>query len=124
MAKKDFQIILGTSTGWFPFYHMGVRSAIAGMNNWAPEIMTLMIKASEEENWPLAHKAYVVMMDLSKKMHFTDSTIASHMALKARGFESGYPRKPMILPEQDDHTYAQIKTWIEDAFTILDLKFT
>jgi dihydrodipicolinate synthase/N-acetylneuraminate lyase len=124
LAKKDFQVILGTSTGWFPFYHMGVRAAIAGMNNWAPEIMTLLVSATESEDWDTAHKAYVVMMDLSKKMHFTDSTIVSHMALKARGYEAGFPRKPMLLPESDDKTYEQILNWIKDAFATLDIEFS
>jgi dihydrodipicolinate synthase/N-acetylneuraminate lyase len=122
--NKDFQVIIGTSTGWLPFYYMGVRACIAGMNNWAPEIMTAMLKWTFEGNDDMAKKAYVVMMDLSSKLHFTDSTIASHMALYARGFDAGYPRKPMLLPPFTDPKYKEIRNDIMAAFETLGLEFT
>lgn len=122
--KKNFQVIIGTSTGWLPLYYMGVRATIAGMNNWAPEIMTAMLKWTFEGNEDMAKKAYVVMMDISAKMHFADSTIASHMALYARGFDAGYPRKPMLLPPFSDPKYKEIRSDIRDAFEALGLEFT
>ena len=124
LKNEDFQLIIGTSTGWLPLHHMNVNAAIAGMNNWAPEIMTEMMKATFEKDWPRAEKAYCVMMDLSRKMHFTDSTIASHMALYARGFNAGVPRKPMFLPEASDPRYKQIVTWLEEGFAELGLELT
>ncbi|GAK55270.1 dihydrodipicolinate synthase [Candidatus Vecturithrix granuli] len=120
--KKDFQIIIGTSTGWLPFYYMGVRATIGGMNNWAPEIMTEMIKATFEGNMERAERAYLVMLDLSAKMHFTDSTIASHIALYARGFNAGFPRKPMMLPPFDDQKYKEIRGWLARGFETLGLE--
>ena len=122
--NKDFQIIIGTSTAWLPLYYMGVRAVIAGMNNWAPEVMTAMVKWTVEGNEEMARKAYVVMADLSAKMHFADSTIASHMALYARGFDAGYPRKPMFLPPFTDPKYAEIKKDIAAGFETLGLEFT
>ena len=122
--NKDFQIIIGTSTAWLPLYYMGVRAVIAGMNNWAPEVMTAMVKWTVEGNEEMAKKAYVVMADLSAKMHFADSTIASHMALYARGFDAGYPRKPMFLPPCSDPKYAEIKKDIAAGFETLGLEFT
>ncbi len=122
-AGKDFQLIMGTSTGWLPLYHMGVRAMIAGMNNWAPEIMTELVRATFAGEWDRARKAYLVMMQLSAKLHFTDSTIASHMALYARGFDGGFPRKPMLLPRFDDPKYAEIRTVLEKGFAELDLPF-
>lgn len=120
-GKKDFQLIIGTSTGWLPLYYMGVRATIAGMNNWAPEVMTELVRATFAGEEARARKAYLVMMDLSAKMHFADSTIASHMALYARGFDAGYPRKPMILPPFSDPKYAEIGTWLEQGFAELGL---
>lgn len=120
-AGKDFQLIIGTSTGWLPLYHMGVRACIAGMSNWAPEIMTELIRATFAGEWDRARKAYLVMMDLSAKLHFTDSTIASHMALYARGYDAGFPRKPMLLPPRSDPKYGEIAGWIQKAFDELGL---
>jgi len=120
--RKDFEVILGTSKGWFPFYYMGIRATIAGMNNWAPEIMTDMIKWTFEGDRERSEKAYMVMMDLSKKMHFTDSTMASHMGLYARGFDGGFPRKPMILPPFDDPKYREIRSLLKKGFDELGLE--
>ncbi|MDR2477736.1 MAG: dihydrodipicolinate synthase family protein [Treponema sp.] len=121
---NDFQVIAGTSTGWLPLYYMGIRATIAGMNNWAPEIMTEMVRATFADETEKARKAYLVMMDLSAKLHFTDSTIASHMALYARGFDAGYPRKPMFLPPFSDARYKEIRLWLEEGFAELGLPFT
>ena len=122
IAGGSLEIILGTSTGWLPLHHMGVNAAIAGMNNWAPEIMTELFRATFERDWQRAEKAYTVMMDLSRKMHFTDSTIASHMGLYARGFDAGVPRKPMLLPPFDDARYDRIRKWIRSGFDTLGLE--
>jgi dihydrodipicolinate synthase/N-acetylneuraminate lyase len=122
--NTNFQVIIGTSTGWLPLYYMGVRATIAGMNNWAPEIMTEMIRATFANETDRARKAYLVMMDLSAKLHFADSTIASHMALYARGFDAGYPRKPMVLPDFKDPKYGEIRGWLEEGFKELGIPFT
>ena len=118
---KDFQIILGTSTGWLPFYYMGIQATIAGMNNWAPEIMTALIKWTFEGDRGKSEKAYSVMMDLSRKMHFTDSTIASHMGLYARGFDAGFPKKPMVLPPFDAPKYKEVRGLLKRGFEELGL---
>jgi dihydrodipicolinate synthase/N-acetylneuraminate lyase len=122
-GEKLFQVIIGTSTGWLPLYFMGVRATIAGMNNWAPEIMTELVRATFAGEMDRAREVYLVMMDLSAKLHFTDSTIASHMALYARGFDAGYPRKPMILPSFSDPKYREIRANIEQAFSRLGISF-
>jgi 4-hydroxy-tetrahydrodipicolinate synthase len=122
LGGKDFQIILGTSTGWLPFYYMGIRAAIAGMNNWAPEIMTELMASTFAGDQARSEQVYVVMMDLSKKMHFTDSTIASHMGLYARGFEAGFPRKPMVLPPFDAPKYSEIRGILQEGFEKLGLE--
>ena len=124
LKGSDFQLILGTSTGWLPLHFMGIEAVIAGMNNWAPEIMTELIQATFAQDWPRAELAYTIMLDLSRKMHFTDSTIASHMALYARGYDAGFPRKPMLLPPFSDSRYAQIRGWLEEGFARLGLPLT
>lgn len=116
LAESDFQMILGTSKGWLPFYDMGIRAMIGGMSNWAPEIMTALVSATESGDRPRAEQLYVLMMDLSAKMHFTDSTIVSQMGLYARGFDGGYARKPMVLPPLSDPRYVEIRTWLEEGF--------
>jgi dihydrodipicolinate synthase/N-acetylneuraminate lyase len=121
IKKKNFQVILGTSKGWLPFYYMGIRAMIAGMNNWAPEIITALVKWTFAGDVEKSEKAYLVMMDLSRKMHFTDSTIASHMGLYARGFDAGFPRKPMLLPPFDDPKYREVRAFLQKGFDELGI---
>ncbi|MCC7207247.1 MAG: dihydrodipicolinate synthase family protein [Anaerolineae bacterium] len=116
LAGRQFQVILGTSKGWLPFYYMGVRAMIAGMSNWAPEIMTALTRATFDGDQERSERLYVLMLDLSAKMHFSDSTIVSLMGLYARGYDAGYPRKPMQLPPFDSPKYAEIRGWLEDGF--------
>ena len=122
-AGIPFQFIAGTSTGWLPLYFMGVRAAIAGINNWAPEIMTELVRATFAGEWDRARKAYLVMMKLSGKLHFADSTVVSHMALYARGYNAGFPRKPMLLPAFSDPKYRELREVIEGGFVELGLPF-
>ncbi len=120
LSGKDFKVIIGTSTGWLPFYYMGIDTMIAGMCNYAPEIISDMYRYTVNGQTEKAEKAYQIMMDLSKKIKFTDSTIASHMALYARGYEAGYPRKPMQLPPLNDSKYKEVKLAIDKALKGLD----
>ncbi|MCL2616551.1 MAG: dihydrodipicolinate synthase family protein [Defluviitaleaceae bacterium] len=108
--NKDFHTIIGTSTGWLPFYYMGINTMIAGMCNYAPEVISAMYEYCEAGDFERAEKVYQVMMDYSGKAKFTDSTVASHMILKARGFDCCHPRLPMQLPASDDPKYAQLKS--------------
>jgi dihydrodipicolinate synthase/N-acetylneuraminate lyase len=101
---------------------MGSRAMIAGMNNWAPEVITLLVKTTFEEDFERAEKAYLVMMELSRKMHFADSTIASHMGLYARKYHGGYPRLPMALPPYDSPKYNEIREIIRKGFDELGIE--
>lgn len=119
---RPFEVILGTSKGWLPYYYMGSRAMIAGMNNWAPEVITYLVKTTFEGAQVESEKAYVVMMDLSRKMHFMDSTLVSHMGLYARGFNGGYPRLPMALPPFDSSKYIEIREIIRKGLVQLGLE--
>jgi dihydrodipicolinate synthase/N-acetylneuraminate lyase len=121
LEKKQFDVILGTSKGWLPYYYMGCRAMIAGMNNYAPEIMSLLTQSTFDGDIATSEKAYMVMMDISAKLHFTDSTIASHMALYSRGYNAGYPRKPMMLPAFDHPKYSEIHSVLQKGFSSLGL---
>ncbi len=123
-AGRDFQIILGTSKGWLPFYYMGIEAMIAGMNNYAPEVIAALVESTFAGDTVRAERVYLVMMELSRKLHFTDSTIASHMALYARGYYAGVPRRPMALPPFDDPKYREVREALQRGFAALELEMT
>ena len=115
LNHKNFKVIIGTSTGWLPYSTMGIDTMIAGMCNYAPEIVSTLYKYTSTGDMERAEKAYLIMMNYLAKCRFTDSTIVSHMVLKARGFDCGYPRLPMTLPAFDDLKYAQLKADFEQV---------
>lgn len=118
--KKDFKTIIGTSTGWLPFAQMGIDTMIAGMCNYAPEIISKMYQLTMDGDLERAEKAYKIMMDYSAKTKFTDSTIVSHMILKARGLTAGYARRPMLLPPDGDPVYTKLKSEFEEAIAAIE----
>ncbi len=120
IKNKDFKTIIGTSTGWLPFAQMGIDTMIAGMCNYAPEIVSKMYQLTMAGDLERAEKAYAVLMDYSGKTKFTDSTIVSHMILKARGFDAGFPRRPMLLPKDEDPKYEQLKKEFEEAIAQIE----
>lgn len=114
---KDFKTIIGTSTGWLPFYYMGINTMIAGMSNYAPEIISALYRATIAGDVALSEKLYALVIDYSDKLKFINSTVVSHMVLKARGLEYGDTRRPMSLPASDHPKYAELA---EDSARALD----
>lgn len=117
--KKDFQVIIGTEVGCLPMYLMGIDTIIGGMCNYVPELVSAMYKLVKEGPREEAERVYEAIMDFRKVMSIADSTIVSHMALYARGFDAGYPRRPMILPDFNDAKYDFMKNEIEKALKIM-----
>lgn len=115
LNHKDFKTIIGTSNGWMPFCLMGIDTMIAGMCNYAPEIMTAMYNYTLGEDKDKAEKAYKIMMDYLAKCRFADSTLVSHVILKARGFDSGYTRTPFSLAPFDKARYDQCAREFDEA---------
>ena len=124
LKQRTFEVIPGTSKGWLPYYAMGIRAMIAGMSNYAPEIITRLTQQTFAGEIFDAQKTYLAMMDLSEKLHFTDSTIASHMALYARGYDAGFPRKPMALPPFDSPKYRELRNVMQKIFDELGLELS
>ena len=123
LQNKDFQIIIGTSTGWLPYYQMGIRAMIAGMNNYAPEVITELVRATVAGEERRSQEVYLAMLEISKVMHWTDSTIASHIALYARGFDAGFPKEPMTLPPFSDPKYTELGEYFRKTFARLGLPY-
>lgn len=103
----DFQYIAGTSTGWPILNKAGIRAMIAGMANYAPEIVVKLWRSSGDNE--LCRKYYSQMMRLNREIKTIDSTILSVAALKIRGIDEIYVRKPMRDILNDSNIYANIE---------------
>ena len=107
LNNKDFKTIIGTSNGWLPFCLMGIDTMIAGMCNYAPAIVSAVYRYTS--------KAYVIMQDYLAKCRFADSTLVSHIILKARGFDCGHVRAPFSLAPFGDEVIEKCKQDFEEA---------
>ena len=70
--NKDFKTIIGTSNGWLPFCLMGIDTMIAGMCNYAPEIVSKLYKLTLNGEIERAEKVYDQMMRYLAKCRFAD----------------------------------------------------
>jgi dihydrodipicolinate synthase/N-acetylneuraminate lyase len=94
---RKFKYITGTTTGWPVFNKMGVDTMISGACNYIPEAVVLLNKFSYIDESKLL-EVYGILNDVMKKIKIGNSIVSSHIALKARGFESGFTRLPLIVP--------------------------
>ena len=62
-----------------------------------------------------AIKAYQISSELGKKIKIGNSVLSSHMALKARGFEPGYTKLPLMINYDDKDRISIILQYIDEA---------
>lgn len=93
---KSFQYISGTTTGWLAFRKLGCDTMIAGVCNYAPELVSALYRISMGNDEVKAMKAYQLVNSVSSKVKNGNSLLSSHIALKARGFEAGFMKAPLV----------------------------
>ncbi|WP_056969188.1 dihydrodipicolinate synthase family protein [Lacticaseibacillus thailandensis] len=103
LNHKDFHVILGTENCWLTWSQMGGDTIIGGMTNYVPDVDYKIKKIFETNNYEAKIKAYTLATNFRKQILFTDSTISSHVALKAEGRYAGFSRAPMEVPYTDEH---------------------
>ncbi|MFC6177651.1 dihydrodipicolinate synthase family protein [Companilactobacillus huachuanensis] len=101
--NKDFQVILGTENCWLTWSQMGADTIIGGMTNYVPDVDYKLKKIFECDNYDAKVDAYILMSNFRKQILYTDSTISSHVALKATGHYAGYTRAPMEIEYTEEH---------------------
>lgn len=97
--NKDFHVILGTENCWLTWSQMGADTIIGGMTNYVPDVDYKVKEIFKTANYEAKVEAYTLLSQFRSKVLFTDSTICSHLALKAQGKYAGYTRAPLAIPE-------------------------
>jgi dihydrodipicolinate synthase/N-acetylneuraminate lyase len=110
--NKDFHIILGTENCWLTWNQIGADTIIGGMTNYVPDVDTKVKKILENGSMEAKIEAYSLLSEFRGKVLFTDSTVCSHMALKAQGRHFGYTRLPLYIPE-DEAKVAELAVLIQ-----------
>ncbi|MDP4087165.1 MAG: dihydrodipicolinate synthase family protein [Bacillota bacterium] len=104
VKNKDFHIILGTENCWLAWNQMGADTIIGGMTNYVPDVDFKVKEIFNTDNLDAKVEAYTLLSQFRSKVLFTDSTICSHLALKAQGKYAGYTRAPLSIPDDSNKT--------------------
>ena len=98
----DFTIVVGTEGIALPAWMSGAKGCVSGLANCFPEIMRRLwdlFKAGKYE------EAAAVQLDVNRArnyLHIPASTNAAcYTMLLERGVDVGYPKAPVMFPEQD-----------------------
>ena len=113
----DFKYISGSTTGWPTFRMLGVDTMIAGVCNYAPELVSAMYKLSLGDDEEKFLKAYEIVNGIGSKVKIGNSQVSSHVALKARGYDVPYMKKPLVC---DYDKYSDKMPEMADAFEKAD----
>jgi len=97
MNGKDFQYISGTTTAWLALHKLGCNAMIAGVCNYAPELVSALYRLSCGDDEEKANKAYQLVNKVSAAVKKGNSLVSSHIALKARGFDAGFMKAPLMV---------------------------
>lgn len=95
LTGKDFKYISGTTTAWLSFRKLGCEAMIAGVCNYAPELVSALYRISYSGDEEKANKAYQLVNKVGSAVKVGNSLVSSHIALKARGFEAGFMKAPL-----------------------------
>jgi len=108
----NFVYISGTEAFIVPTIPLGASAAICGLANAFPEIVVELYEAAINKEFEKALELQEKVNALRQVQHLTDSILGIHIMLKLRGIDSGYPKKPLALP--DNKVMERIKLSLED----------
>ena len=119
----EFEYISGSTKDWPYFNSIGVKAMIAGACNYAPDLVASMYRLSQGNDEESFLKASDAVNYISSFTKVGNSLISSMLALKSRGYDVPYMKRPLICPydEYQDKISEDIKAINEAAELISGL---
>lgn len=108
LNKNDFRYIPGTTTNWLNFRELSLDTFISGACNYIPEVISTFYRISMSDDRYSAEVAYELINEAIKKIKYKNSIISSHFALKARGFDAGFAKRPLIADYEENEDLIKI----------------
>ena len=97
----DFEYISGSTKDWPWFNSIGVKAMIAGACNYAPDLVASMYRLSQGDDEESFIKASDSVNYISSFTKVGNSLISSHLALRSRGYDVPYMKKPLVCPYEE-----------------------
>lgn len=116
LNQAGFRYIPGTTTNWLKFRELPLDTFISGACNYIPEVISAFYRISMSDDRYSAEVAYELINEGIKKIKCKNSIISSHFALKARGFDAGFAKRPLIADyEENEDLIKKIREVIEEV---------
>jgi len=96
VRKPGFDFVIGSESLMLPAFVMGVRGCIAGLANPFPEVMRRFYEAAATGTPEDASRWQARVLKLWDLMHIDPSVSCAYALLSLRGFDAGFPRRPLL----------------------------
>ncbi|KST91476.1 N-acetylneuraminate lyase [Lactococcus lactis subsp. lactis] len=107
--ELNLDYILGTSKNWPLFNLLGAKCMIAGMCNYAPEVIVNLYQACAFNDIKKIEKYYHSMLNLNISSKGINSTVLSNMGVNIREIVKSYPKYPFDTFDENSKEYQLFK---------------
>ena len=94
-AKKDFNILVGTASAWYPGQTLGVQAAIMALANCAPKECVAVQSLFQAGRFHEAEALYRKLFPVNLAVTATYGIAGLKYAVGLRGYSGGYVRSPL-----------------------------
>jgi N-acetylneuraminate lyase/4-hydroxy-tetrahydrodipicolinate synthase len=119
ITKQGIDVVIGSESLLLPAYVMGAQACIAGLANVLPELLQSLNAAARGTDMQRARELQTRVLKMRDILHYGPSIPTALAMLKLRGFDAGWPRRPMLpLPEE---TFSKVKHAMEETRSLWSL---
>lgn len=94
-ATKNFSILVGTASAWYPALNLGVKGAIMALANCAPEACILIQQLFKQGRTAEAEALYRRVFPVNNAVTATFGVAGLKYACSQLGFKGGFVRSPL-----------------------------
>ena len=96
VRDKEFNLLVGTASAWYPALALGVESGIMALANACPKECAQVQQYFAQGNLEKARELYIKLFPVNKAVTETFGVAGLKYACDLLGFEGGYTRKPLL----------------------------
>jgi 4-hydroxy-2-oxoglutarate aldolase len=104
VIAKDFNLMVGTASAWYPALSLGVTTGIMALANIAPDECARVQQAFESGDYTTAQALYRQLFPVNTAITATYGVAGLKYAADLRGYQGGFVRKPLLQLQEDAKT--------------------
>jgi len=120
VGKPGFDVAIGSESLLLPAFAMGVQACISGLANVLPELMQQLYEAARAADMRAASQLQAQVLKMWDILHYGPSIPTAFAMLRVRGFDAGFPRRPMLPLRKD--IYGKVERAMQETRALWDLR--